>query len=89
MIWDHDNDILQDALDFYNELNNRLQAEDWIELQSRCWSRRSAPDGYRQRSCGPSVRSRPPGLPGGLRTSSRYLPSIAEATGYFDLTVNA
>jgi acetyl/propionyl-CoA carboxylase alpha subunit len=34
MIWHHDNEILQQALDFYNELNNRLDAEDWIELQS-------------------------------------------------------
>ena len=34
MIWDHDNAILQEALAFYDELNNRLSAGDWLELCS-------------------------------------------------------
>ena len=34
MIWDHDHDVLQSALDFYSELNNRLAVDDWIELQT-------------------------------------------------------
>ena len=34
MIWDHDNELLQAAVAFYDELNKRLAVEDWIELQT-------------------------------------------------------
>ena len=85
MIWDHDNEILQDALDFYNELNNRLEAGDWIELQSMLEAE-DAPAGM-DAVLWQQVRGAHRGFQAGMDMLA-VLPSIAEATGYFDLTVN-
>ncbi len=46
IIWDHDNRILQEAIAFYDELNNRVAAGDWVELCSMLDADRSA-SGYR------------------------------------------
>ena len=85
MIWDHDNEILQQAVDFYDELNNRVQAGDWVELCSMLDSEQ-APEGFDSASW-----SRVRGAHRGFQAGSdivAILPSIAEATGFFDLTVN-
>jgi acetyl/propionyl-CoA carboxylase alpha subunit len=85
MIWSHDNDILQKALDFYNELNNRLDAVDWIELQT-VLAQPEPPQGMEQAQWD-SVRASHVGFQAGVDILA-VLPSIAEETGYFELTVN-
>jgi acetyl/propionyl-CoA carboxylase alpha subunit len=86
MIWDHDNEILQDALAFYDQLNNRVNAQDWLELCTLLDSD-DAPEGmdgdmWRQ------VRSAHKGFQAGADIVA-ILPSIAEATRFYDLTVNS
>jgi biotin carboxyl carrier protein len=86
MIWDHDNDILQAALAFYDELNNRLPAEDWIELCSLLDCEQS-PEGFDEASW-TLVRGAHFGYQAGTDIIA-VLPSIAENTGYYALTVNS
>jgi biotin carboxyl carrier protein len=85
MIWDHDNDILQDALAFYDELNNRVTAQDWIELCSML-DASEAPDGIDAQLWN-EVRSAHIGFQTGADIVA-ILPSVAEATGFYKLTVN-
>ncbi len=85
MIWDHDNDILQDALKFYNELTNRLDAQDWLELNTMLEAE-DPPKGISKRMWR-QVRAAHIGFQAGADVLAA-LPSIAEATGYYDLTVN-
>ncbi len=86
MIWDHDNDILQDAVEFYDELNNRLQAGDWIELQSILAT--VEPPADLDQELWQQIRSAHRGFQAGSDILA-LLPYIAETTGYFELTVNA
>lgn len=85
MIWGHDHDILQQALDFYAELNNRVDAPDWIALQSLL-AEEAVPAGFTEASW-TEVRSAHLGFQAGVDIIA-VLPCIAEATGYYDLTVN-
>ncbi len=85
MIWSHDNDILQEALGFYQELNNRLSVGDWVELTS-VLAADEAPDGIDAALWG-RVRSAHQGFQAGADILA-ILPSVAEATGFYDLTVN-
>ena len=86
MIWDHDNRILQDAIAFYDELNNRVAAGDWVELCSILDSA-EAPAGIDD-TMWASVRGAHLGFQAGVDIIA-ILPSIAEATGFYDLRVNA
>jgi acetyl/propionyl-CoA carboxylase alpha subunit len=86
MIWDHDWTILQSAIDFYNELNNRTEAEDWVELQSLLASE-TAPEGVDD-AMWLQARAAHKGFQAGTDVMA-VMPSIAEATGFYDLTVNA
>ncbi|MBE9538471.1 MAG: biotin carboxylase [Proteobacteria bacterium] len=86
MIWGHDNDILAEALDFYNELNNRLAAEDWVELQS-VLAGLEAPAGI-DPDLWLGIRAAHKGFQAGVEILG-IIPSIAEATGFYKLTVNA
>ena len=85
MIWDHDNDILQEALAFYAELESRLKTDDWLELTSALDSE-EAPKGFSKKLWA-QVRGAHLGFQAGADIVA-MLPSIAEATGYYDLTVN-
>ncbi len=85
MIWGHDNDILSAALDFYNELNNRLVAEDWVELQC-ILAAQEPPEGIND-ELWLQVSSAHKGFQAGVDLLA-ILPSIAEATGFYNLTVN-
>jgi len=85
MIWGHDNDILKHAVDFYDELSNRVNAGDWIELCSMLDSA-EAPEGF-DPDMWNQVRSAHLGYQAGADIVA-LLPSIAEATGFYDLTVN-
>jgi acetyl/propionyl-CoA carboxylase alpha subunit len=85
MIWDHDNRILQEAIDFYDELNNRLNAADWVELCSLLGDEK-APKGFDDVMWA-RVRSAHVGFQAGADIIA-LLPSIAEATGFYELQVN-
>lgn len=85
MIWDHDNAILQEALAFYDELNNRLDCKDWIELCS-VLADEAAPAGFDD-TLWQQVRSAHMGFQAGADIMA-ILPSIAEATSFYDFSVN-
>jgi len=85
MIWDHDNDILQQALAFYDELNNRVTAQDWVELCSML-DAAAAPEGF-DAELWNEVRCAHMGFQAGADIVA-ILPSIAEATGFYKLMVN-
>ncbi|MFK8047945.1 MAG: biotin/lipoyl-containing protein [Halioglobus sp.] len=86
MIWDHDHEILAQAVDFYDELGNRLDAEDWIELQSLL-AGDEVPTGIADQLW-LQIKAAHRGFQAGIDILA-VLPSIAEATGFFNLTVNA
>lgn len=85
IIWDHDDRILQDAIAFYDELNNRVTAGDWIELCSILDSA-EVPEGMDEATW-TRVRGAHLGFQAGVDIIA-ILPSIAEATGFYDLRVN-
>ncbi len=85
MIWDHDNVILSEALDFYNELNNRLDTGDWVELQTLLAGDERPEE--MEPALWDCVRAAHIGYQAGVDILA-VLPSIAVATGYFDLSVN-
>jgi len=86
MIWDHDNAILQDALAFYGELAERLPSGDWLELCSTLEG--TAPPAGFDAALWDRVRGAHLGFQAGADILA-LLPSIAESTGFYDLTVNA
>jgi acetyl/propionyl-CoA carboxylase alpha subunit len=85
MIWDHDNAILQDALAFYTELSSRIACEDWLELCS-ILEGSEAPKGI-DAQLWARIRGAHQGFQAGSDVLA-ILPSIAEATGFYALTVN-
>ncbi|GAB3276361.1 biotin/lipoyl-containing protein [Parahaliea aestuarii] len=85
VIWDHDNEVLQQAMDFYAELNNRVDADDWISLQTLL-AQGEAPAGFSAAGWN-EVRAAHKGFQAGAEILA-ILPAIAEATGYYDLAVN-
>ncbi len=86
MIWDHDNAILQDAVAFYSELDTRVAAGDWVELCSML-DASEPPEGF-DAELWDRVRGAHRGFQAGADIMA-ILPSIAEATGFYELTVNA
>ncbi|TXS95748.1 biotin carboxylase [Parahaliea maris] len=86
MIWDHDNDVLQQAVDFYAELNNRVEADDWIALQTLL-EEGDAPSGFTD-AAWQEVRAAHKGFQAGAEIMA-LLPAMAEATGYYELSVNS
>jgi acetyl/propionyl-CoA carboxylase alpha subunit len=85
MIWDHDRELLQEAVDFYDELNNRLDALDWVQLQSQL-AQEDIPKGF-DAELWRRVQASHRGFQAGVDILAA-LPSIAEATGFYQLTVN-
>lgn len=85
MIWDHDNVVLQDALEFYRELGERIAADDWLELCS-VLDASEPPTGF-DTALWARVRGAHKGFQAGADILA-MLPSIAETTGFYDLTVN-
>ncbi len=85
MIWDHDDAILQAALAFYAELDQRLGAQDWIELCS-ILETPDAPAGFDDQLWS-RVRGTHLGYQAGCDILT-MLPCIAEATGFYALCVN-
>ncbi|MEM1188062.1 MAG: biotin/lipoyl-containing protein [Pseudomonadota bacterium] len=87
MIWQHDNDLLQAGLAFYEELCTRLPEDDWLALQTALEGT-SAPAETELDAAGWSaIQAAHRGFQAGVAILS-LLPAIAESTGFFDLTVN-
>ena len=87
MIWEHDNEVLQEALDFYAELCAALPEDDWLAVQAQL-AGDSAPapcdvDAKRWSAVCAAHR----GFQSGAAILG-LLPAIAESTGFFDLAVN-
>ena len=85
MIWRNDYDILSKALAFYDELNNRVDAQDWIELQSVLANPKPV-DGIEEQLWS-QIQAAHRGFQAGAEILG-ILPSIAEATGFYKLSVN-
>ncbi len=85
MIWDHDHELLQAGIDFYDELNNRLDVEDWIELDSLL-TEGTAPEGL-DATLWEAVQASHAGFQAGLDILA-VLPALAEASGFYALKVN-
>jgi acetyl/propionyl-CoA carboxylase alpha subunit len=85
MIWGHDHELLQAAVDFYDELNNRVTAEDWVELQSQL-AEEQAPEGI-DGALWREMRAAHAGYQCGMDIVA-VLPLLAEESGFYALSVN-
>lgn len=84
MIWDHDQQILNDAEDFYREIARRYGPEQWDELKQFFLG--DAPEGTGQEAWR-DIKAAHVGFQAGADILE-LLPSIARFTGFFDLAVN-
>lgn len=85
MIWDHDNQVLTDALNFYATLDERLPSENFQEL-CKLLSANKAPKGFDAANWA-DIQAAHAGYQLG-NDILLLLPSIAHHTTYFDLRVN-
>lgn len=87
MIWDHDNQLLDEAGDFYRTLCERMPQDDWVAMQTALGAE-VAPEATRMDAATwAAVKAAHRGFQAGCAILG-LLPAIAEATGYFELTVN-
>ena len=86
VIWDHDQEVLERALAFYDALEARFPGESWAQLQRRlAGDAAPAPDTDAQRWAAVQAAHR------GFQSGSAILallPAIAESSAFFDLSVN-
>ena len=85
MIWSHDDEILQTALDFYRDLEQRLPSQDWVETQSLL-DQPEGPEGM-DNNTWLKVRSAHRGFQAGMELLA-VLPASAELTRFYELQVN-
>lgn len=85
MIWDHDHQVLGDALSFYATLEDRLPSADFQDLCKKLASKK-APKGFDAASW-LDVQAAHAGYQLG-NDILLLLPSVAHHTAYFDLCVN-
>ncbi|MEC8428557.1 MAG: biotin carboxylase, partial [Pseudomonadota bacterium] len=84
MIWDHDNDILTQAIAFYDALKAKLGIESYAEVETALAG--SAPQGMDAEQWAQAQAAH-----AGYQAGSEImgvLPFIAQTTGFFDLKVN-
>ena len=87
VIWDHDNQVLEEAREFYQALCERMPQDDWLAMQTALEAD-VAPEAARMDAATwAGVRAAHRGFQAGCAILG-LLPAIAEATGYFELTVN-
>jgi len=86
VIWDHDNEVLQEAVDFYNTLDEKLGSPSWEALQ-KLLSGKSAPKGIAKKDWA-AVQAAHTGFQAGCDILS-LLPYIAEKSNFYKLKVNA
>jgi acetyl/propionyl-CoA carboxylase alpha subunit len=85
VIWEHDHRILQDALSFYASLHTAVGEDDWLALTTRL-ADDSVPAGMDDDRW-TAVQAAHRGFQAGLELLA-VLPSLAEATGFFALSIN-
>jgi biotin carboxyl carrier protein len=85
VIWDHDNEVLQDAVDFYRALDEKLGNPSWNELQTMLASS-SSPKGIAKKDWD-NVQAAHMGYQSGCEILS-LLPYIADKAGFYTLKVN-
>ncbi|WP_419810755.1 biotin/lipoyl-containing protein [Bacterioplanoides sp.] len=85
MIWDHDHEVLSQAIAFYDELERRLEITDFAELCA-VLNGKSAPEAVDEEQW-LAVQSAHLGYQAGCDILS-LLPFIGFSTRFFDLTVN-
>ncbi len=86
MIWDHDHDVLSQALDFYAELEKVLEASDFSNLCKVLSSKKSPSSGI-DNDQWLAIQSAHLGYQAGNEILS-LLPFIGVSTQFFDLKVN-
>jgi acetyl/propionyl-CoA carboxylase alpha subunit len=87
VIWAHDHEILQAAVDFYAQLGATLPTDDWVSIQSQLQDP-ALPEGCSlSDSQWHAARAAHQGYQSGCAILG-ILPAIAESTGFFDLGVN-
>ena len=85
MIWDHDYEVLNQALGFYEELEARLNISDFAELE-KALNAKKAPQEFSADQW-EAIQSAHIGYQAGNSVLS-ILPFIGFSTGFFDLKVN-
>ncbi|HKK23452.1 MAG TPA: biotin/lipoyl-containing protein, partial [Pseudohaliea sp.] len=85
VIWDHDQEILQAGLAFYRELHTLTGEDDWLALLSRLAD--SEPPAGISAGRWEAVQAAHRGFQAGMEILA-VLPSLAEASGFFELSVN-
>ncbi len=86
MIWDHDHEVLTQALDFYAELEKILATENYADLCTLL-SQKKAPVDHIDTAQWLAIQSAHLGYQAGNEILT-LLPFIGIQTGFFDLTVN-
>jgi biotin carboxyl carrier protein len=86
MIWDHDHEILSQALAFYKELENRLSVTDFVSLE-KILNKKSSPVESISSSQWAEIQSAHAGYQAGNEILS-LLPYIAATSDFFALNVN-
>ena len=84
IIWDHDHSILTQAEDFYRDLTQRLECDDWSQLQAKISADSAAgisDDQWQQ------IQAAHRGFQIGSEILE-LLPAMAHFTGFYDLSVN-
>ncbi len=84
MIWDHDNDLLQQALDFYGTLKERLAVSSFVDIETALAAESAEGFSAQQWS---AIQSAHAGFQAGTEILS-VLPYVALQTAFFELTVN-
>ena len=85
MIWDHDQQILSEAEDFYAELANRYECDDWSSL---CEMLSGASPAGTDAKRWAAIQAAHAGFQAGTEILE-LLPAMARFTGFYDLSVNA
>jgi len=85
MIWDHDFEVLNDALDFYLELESRIDSTDFQDLNTQLQSKQ-APNGF-DNQLWQATKAAHLAYQSGCEILS-IIPHIAFETDYYDLSVN-
>jgi acetyl/propionyl-CoA carboxylase alpha subunit len=85
VIWDHDNEVLQDATNFYYTLDEKLGSPTWDELQN-ILANKDAPKGITKKEW-PAVQAGHAGFQAGCEILG-ILPYIADRCGFYTLKVN-
>ncbi len=84
MIWDHDNEVLTDAIAFYDALSEKLGTQSFAQIETALAGKAPAGISAEQWQAAKAAHA---GYQAGCDILS-VLPYIAQATGFFDLKVN-